>query len=310
MDELLAKLLESEILSADTKKELEEAFNKKLDEATQAARKDTEETVRTELVEKWVEEKDTLIEALDTKVGEYLNDEMAELKVDIERFRDLEAEHAEKLVEARAAMAEELKGDMTELVEAVDAFLEMRLAKEIEELHEDIDCVKKLDFGRKIFEGIAAEYKASFVDADGVEAELHETRQQLNDTMALLAETEKVRDEMERAAKLEEVLEPLEGRQHEVMEAILANLPTDKIEEGYKAFIGRVLRETEEDTSEKEDLVLAEGSTDDNKDTLKEATVVTGDLVVPKNGDKKPNKKGLSENAKIRLRTMAGLGKK
>lgn len=310
MEELLAKLMETEILSEDTKKELEEAFNKQLGEAIEAARKETEETVRAELVEKWVEEKDTLIEAIDTKVGEYLNDEMTELKEDIERFRDLEAEYAEKLVEARAAMSAELKSDMAELVEAVDAFLEMRLAKELEELHEDIEEVKKLEFGRKIFEGIAAEYKESFVDEDGIEAELHEARQQLNDALTQLAESEKARDDMERAAKLEEVLEPLEGRQHEVMEAILANLPTDKIEEGYNAFIGRVLRETEnEEASEKESSVLAEGSSEDET-ALDKSTVVTGDEIVTESAKDNNHKQGLSEDAKTRLRKMAGLAKK
>lgn len=311
MEELLAKLMETEILSEDTKKELEDAFNKQLEEAIEAARKETEEAVRVELTEKWVAEKDALIDAVDVKVTEYLADEMKELTEDIERYRDLEAEFAEKLVEAKAAMKEELKGDMSELVEAVDAFLEMRLAKEIEELHEDIEEVKKLEFGRKIFEGIVAEYRDNFVDGEGVEAELHEVRQQLNDVTMQLAESEKARDEMERNAKLEEVLEPLDGKARDVMEAILGNIPTDKIDEAYSTFIGRVLKEAEEDSSEKEDKVLAEGSQKaEEKKTLDEADKVTGDEIVTEDVDKKDDDKiGLSESARSSLKRLAGLAK-
>jgi hypothetical protein len=96
---------------------------------------------------------------------------------------------------------------------------------------------------------------------------------------------------------MENVLSPLVGRQREVMEAILRTVPTEQLEEGYKTFIGRVIRESED--SEKEGKVLAEGKeekcdddddddeksdkkSDDKKDKkedkkVEEGIVITGD---------------------------------
>ncbi len=59
------------------------------------------------------------------------------------------------------------------------------------------------------------------------------------------SEEEKERSELERDFKMDEILAPLAGRQKKVMEAILANVPTAQLEDGFKTFIGRVLRESE-----------------------------------------------------------------
>lgn len=181
MEELLQKLLEAEVLSEDTKSELEKAFEAQLNEAISAAKEDAAADVRAELTEQWVKERDTLVEAIDSKVGEFLEEELAELKEDVERFRDLEAEYAEKIVEAKAAMGDELKADLKELVEKIDAFLEIRLAAEIEELQEDISEIRKNEFGRKIFEAFAREFTDNYADEDSAEASLRETQARLAD---------------------------------------------------------------------------------------------------------------------------------
>ncbi len=284
MNELLQKLLEAEVLTDETKTELEEAFKSQLDEAIKSAKEDAAADVRAELTEEWVKERDSLVEAIDQKVGDFLTDEVAELKDDIDRFRDLEAEFAEKLVEAKAAMGDELKTDLVELVEKIDAFLEIRLAAEIEELREDIDDVRKNEFGRKIFEAFADEFLNNHQDEENAEATLAEVKTRLADTESALEEAESKRGELERAVKLEEILSPLAGRQKEVMEAILKTVDTDDLERGYKTFIGRVVRDTEEVDSEKEDKVLAEGAdvdgddkVEDDKEVVVEGDVKTGD---------------------------------
>jgi len=266
MEELLQKLLEAEVLSEDTKKELEGAFQQKLDEAITAAKDDAAADVRAELTEQWVVERDQLIEAVDSKVTEFLGKEVEELKEDIERFRDLEAEYAEKLVESKAAMSDELKDDLMELVEKVDAFLEIRLGAEIEELREDLENVRKNDFGRRVFEAFSDEFMVNYSDEESAEVSLRETQERLRDAEEALAESESKRAETDRTIAMETILSSLAGRQGEVMEAILRNVDTDHLEEGYKTFIGRVIRET--DNSEKEGSVLAESEEkdDDNDD--------------------------------------------
>lgn len=311
MEELLQKLLESEVLTEDTQKELQEAFDAKINEAVEAAKAEAAADVRAELTEQWVNERDALIEAVDAKVGDFLDSELEELKTDIERFRDLEAEAAEKLVEAKALMAEELKSDLAELVEKLDSFLEIRLRAELEELQEDIERVKKDEFGRKIFEAVQAEFQANFADDESLEGTLRETEKRYQDTAEALEEAERKLAAMERKEKLDEVLAPLSGRQKEVMEAILKNVDTEQLEEGYKTFIGRVLKETEEDKSEKEDTVLAESaSEDEEKELLENGAVKTGDdaeQLAENEEQLSETEHKLSEETRKRLRKMAGL---
>lgn len=323
MEELLQKLLEAEVLSEDTKKELEGAFNSKLEEAVNSAKEDAAADVRTELTEQWIQERDALIEAIDSKVDEFLKGELEELKEDIERFRDLEAEHAEKLVEAKAQMSDELKNDLSELVEKIDAFLEIRLAAEMEELREDIEEQRKNTFGRRVFEAFADEYAAEYADDESLEGTLRETQSRLDDTQTALEEAEKELAKMKRSRKLNEVLSPLSGRPREIMEAILRNVSTDQLEEGYKTFIGRVMRESEEtveeEASEKEDGVLAEGASDSKKDegnkkvekklNESDGKVVKGnneELLKEQEQAAKEAQK-LSEDARVRLQRLAGL---
>lgn len=285
MDELLQKLLESQVLSAETKAELETAFKAKIEDAVKDARDSTTADVRAELTEQYITERDQLIEAIDTKVGEMLASEIVELKEDIERFRDLEAEFAEKLVEAKSAMSDELKSDLSSLVEKIDAFLEIRLSSELEELREDFAEVRKNEFGRKIFEAFAQEFVSNYADEDSAEASLRDQTAKVEELEAKLEEAEKARALLDRKIKLENVLAPLSGTQREIMETILKNVETSLLESAYKTFIGRVLKEGS--NSEKETPVLAEGASEKKvapaaekaalREKLKEAVVATGD---------------------------------
>jgi len=78
-------------------------------------------TVRAELTEQWIKERESLVEAIDAKVEEYLEGEMAELHEEIARFRDLGAEYAEALKEAKGEMRDELMEDLENLAAAIGA---------------------------------------------------------------------------------------------------------------------------------------------------------------------------------------------
>lgn len=310
MEELFQQLLEAEILTEDVKKELEEVFSTNLTEAIDLAKKAAGEEIRAELTEQWVTERDTLIEAVDTQVGDFLQEELNELKDDINRFRDLEAEYAEKLVEAKTEMAASLEGDMSELVETIDAFLEIRLNTEIEELKEDITEVKKLEFGRELFEGFVQEYRKSFIDDDGIEAELREARQRTTDMAVQLEAAESKLDGQIRGTKIAALLEPLSGKQKDIMETILIKLPTEQLEEGYKTFIGRVIKDSAivKETEEKEDTtVLAEASTKDEIAEVKtpKTVVKTGNGEPQLNESHQEDADALAR--KLHLQRLAGV---
>jgi hypothetical protein len=288
MDELLKKLLAADVLTEETKKDLESAITKHINEQVEAAKAQASAEVRLEIKDEYVRDRDTLIEAIDSKVNEYLAKEMHELKEDIEKFRDLEAEYAEKLVEAKREMASELKSDLGQLVDQLDKFLEMRLVTEMSEFRSDLEKVKKVQFGRKMFEAFVEEYKKNFADDESAEGRLAETEQRLTDALDQLEKSEKKLSSMLREQKMNNVLKPLSGRQREVMEAILKSVATEKLEEGYKTFIGRVIKETAtpEKTSEKEDKVLAEGKQGDKKQPARDMKKIAEKAVV-KTGDKK-----------------------
>lgn len=313
MDEILKQLLEAEILTEDTKNELETAIKTQLEESVKQARKDAHAEVTAALNEQWIEERETLIDALDTKITEALTEELLELKESIETFRDLEAEYAQRLIEAKEEMSQTVKTDIATLVEQLDTFVELRLVAELEELKEDLAIVRKNEFGKNIYEAFAAEFKKySATDENSIEAKLTEAEQRLEDTLIALEKSEKRTAQMVRASKLAEVLAPLSGRQREVMEAILKSVETPMLEEAFQTYVGRVLKETTEVSkpSEKEVKVLAEGATKteivgvaksgDNEDQL----IVENHM---KKIDESNSVSTMSPEAKKRYRALAGI---
>lgn len=312
MDELLKRLLAAEVLTEETKSEIETAVKQQIAETMARAREEATASITAELNEQWISERETLIEALDAKITEALEEEIADLKSDIERFRDLEAEYASKIVENKQSMAEQLKGDMAQLIEKLDTFLEVRLSSELEELREDFDAVKKQQFGKTVFEAFVEEFKKHYAADDSVESKLNESEQRLEDALSALEKAEKHAAKLERSIKLESVLAPLTGRSREVMEAILKNVETPMLEDAYKTYVGRVLKESTNITSEKEEPVLAEGNTKpvvsgvtktgDDVDLAKEQKLVT-----EADASAKDQGTSITESEKFRLRRLAGL---
>lgn len=292
MNELLKKLLEAEILSEDSKKELEEAFQIQLQEVIDATKAETAEQVRVELSEQWVTDKEQLIEAIDAKVNEYLLAEVQELKDDISSFRDLEAEYAGKLTEAKKALGLQLEADMVQMVDKLDSFLEMRLRNEFKELKADLHEAKKLDFGRKIFESFLPEYRKYFVDATTTERELHEAKIKIDKLKKNYKNVKGEKDSLFRKVKLESVLAPLVGRQRDIMETILGSVATEKLEEAYKTYISRVIKEGVDESTKSDKVTDKKVTKPSLTESIasKEAVVKTGDAdKVVENYDTQPS---------------------
>lgn len=316
MEELLNKIFQSEVLTEDSKKELKDAFTQALEEAKTEARTQAEIQAKAEIAEQFIADKEALVEAIDTKIEEALANELAELEDDILRFRDQEVEYANKLVEARTELAGVVKQDMAELVEALDQFLEARLTAEVKELKEDIEEQKKLQFGQKIFESFAREFKQKFLNEDETVLALDEAKTQLGDAQTKLSEAHKELKSIKREKEITRVLESLTGKPREVMEVILKTIPTDALQETYNKYIGKVLHENavekiEGDKSEKESgssSVLAEGNTSKEGTTESKTKLVTGDDEVLKEERLAADKGNtLSESARKQLQRLAGI---
>lgn len=310
MEELLKKLLEAEILTPETKEELSEAFTQHIDSVLSEAKAETEKEVRAELVEQWIKDRELLIEAIDTKVGGLLETELGELKDDVNKFRDLEAEYAAKIVEARASMAEELKDDMAKLVVHIDSFLEESLAAEFQELQEDIEEVKKNEFGRKIFEAYMSEFNTNFIDEESIQAKLHEANAKLDEANAKLQEQSTANAKLVRESKMNELLAPLNAYQREVMGTILETTATEKLDETYQQFIGRILKESVDHSSEKETKVLAESEkAEKSSDSLVEEKIAVKTGNAAETPAEQLQESALSSADIMALRRMSGLNR-
>ena len=271
MDEILKKLLQSELLSEDTKAEISEQWATSVETFKTTVREEVSGQVRLELAEQWAGERDELIGKVDTFVAEVLTKEIAELRGDIDRFRDLEAEYAEKLVEEKHALAAEVATELDGLVDKIDQFFEMRLTAEMEELKEDLAVVKQNEFGRKIFEAFADTYGTSYVDEDAVQSKLVVAEAKLADAEKVLAEREVELGKMVRKSKMDKVLTPLTGKKREQMEMVLRNVETNRLEESYNFFIGRILKEDVAPVA-----IVTEGKTTG----VQKTTVVTGEPAI------------------------------
>ena len=271
MDEILNKLLKSELLSEETRAEISEQWTASVEAFKTQVREEVSGEVRSELAEQWISERDELINKVDAFVAESLVSEMAEFTGDIESYRDLKAEFAERLVEEKHSLAAEVAEELDTLVDKIDAFFEMRLSAEMDELKEDLEVVKQNEFGRKIFEAFSATYGESYVDEDAIQSKLLVAESKLADAEKLLATKEDTLNRMVREAKMEQVLSALTGKKREQMAMVLRNIETSRLEESYKFFIGRVLKEEAAP-------VVAPTIVESVK--TKQTTVITGEPVV------------------------------
>lgn len=274
MDEILQKLLETDLLSEETKTEISEAWAEAVEAKRAEIREEVSLEVRAELAEQFVVAREALVDKVDAFVSEQLKQSYIELKSDIERFRDLEAEYAGKLVEEKKRLAEEVESEIESLVDKLDSFLEVRLAEEFEEMKEDLEVVKQNDFGKRVFEAFVNEYAKSYVDETSIQSQLSIAESKLADAEKRMQEVENEKAELIREAKMQEVLKPLSGSKREQMSFVLQNVETEKLEEAYGYFIGRILKEeaAAPKSSSTKDKVISEDK------TLEDAVVlVTGD---------------------------------
>lgn len=306
MDEILKKLLESDLLNEETKAEIKAQWDTSVQAFLTEERSKIEIEVRSALTEEFVKAREELAAKVDSKIEEALTAEFEELKADIEKFRDLEVEYAEKLVDEKELLAQQLGEQLNQLVDKLDAFLEVRLDEEISELKEDIDSVKKLEFGRKIFESVEAEFKKfRKADLNEVEQKLAETSDALADAQSKIAEMEKARLSEARNAKLEELLAPLSGNAREQMKIILSNVATEKLDEAYKVYIGRVLKETVVDSKDDKSVTAPAAPAVVLEAKQPEGKLVTGNDVLAEDQTEKPE----TNDQLLRIRKLAGLSR-
>ena len=230
------------------------------------------------------------IEKLETFVLKNLSEEITEFQID-----------KKALVEQRAKLAAEGKKQITEtrtrfLKKAsavVDKTLNEVIRKEMVQFKDDIKVARENNFGRRIFEAVAAEYMAShFSDGSEVKnlrAKLEESNQKIANATALLHKQQKLMEGVEakartaadRAARLEtmnELLAPLGREKKAVMEEMLKDIKTTNLKEAFNRYLPAVMNGSNQSNPGK--VTLSETTqpksvavTGDRKSTLSEAAI-------------------------------------
>lgn len=298
MEEILKAVLSSEILSEETKTQLTEHV-KTLEKSL---RESIETEVRAELAEKWVQERDDLAQKMEVFVSESLQQELTELRDDIKQFRNLESEYQAKLAEQRVLMAEEvvaekqklqsaLEEELETLVDKLDEFLEIRLSEELTELAEDIQSVKNSKLGQEMFEAYAEIFMRSHLSKTGVMKKLEEAEKQVELLSTKLEESTMVTADLIRESKMTNLLSNLSGSKREQMEILLKGVSTERLEETYKQFVGRIMKGEPQ-------VQISESS--------QQTTVKTGDSVVITESQ---SKSAVDDDFRKELQRLAGITK-
>lgn len=130
MDEMLKKLLESELLSDESKKEISETFRSVLDEA----KAEQEKALRAEFAERYERDKEKIAEAVEQFVAQRMENEITEFHSDMKGL----AEQRIKYVNAQAALKEQAQKAIRQRLAIFEKALRKALVKETKELHEDL----------------------------------------------------------------------------------------------------------------------------------------------------------------------------
>jgi len=275
MDKLIQILVESKLLTEGTI----DTVRAEMEQIISEVKQQTEAEVKATLTEQWIAEREVLVESLDAKMTDLLENEINELKDDIKSFRDLEVEYAVKLEDEKTALNESYETKLSSLIETLDVFIERRLAVELQEFATDLEQVKKNEFATQMFEAFAPLFQERFLSEDETHNKLKQTEQKLAEAQQSLKATQKLQESAERQAKMTNLLSTLSESQHTVMKTLLEGVATEQLDTMFQKYITVVVERSALSKGTKEKLVT-EGAKSTKQTQLDEGVVVTGNKPV------------------------------
>jgi DNA repair exonuclease SbcCD ATPase subunit len=223
----------------------------------------------------------TRVNKLEGFVLKQLSEEIAEFHADkkalVEQRVKLAQEGKKKLAEAQSKFVNRASA-------AVDKTLNEVIKNELVQWRDDIKVARENNFGRRIFEAVAAEYMASYL-SEGSEVkklsrQLQEQKTALDEVKAKLDEKAKLvesaeakvrsaNEKLQRVQALNELLAPLGRDNKAIMEDLLKDIKTQNLREAFNRYLPTVVNGAK---------------TPQPKATLSEATQQT--TAVAKTGDR------------------------
>jgi hypothetical protein len=307
MDTMLTDVIKSELSEfAEDKKAIQEqrvAYKKAIKEHAKILEDKINESLAKEITELKEDRKaqSTNVKKLEEFVIHQLTEELNEFHTD-----------KKALVEQRIRMVREGKKIIAEAKETfiknaaakAEKLIESALRGEIKTLKEDIQTAKENQFGRKIFETFAAEFMTSTLNegtqVSKLSRQLFKIKEKLSESQKILAQKDKAimeakretkiaKDLSDRKAILNEMLNPLNKDQREIMGSLLESVNTEKLRDTFNKYLPTVLKESNPKISQSK-AKLTEGT-----------TVITGDRASRTHFDNE----GSAEI--IRIKKLAGI---
>jgi hypothetical protein len=164
------------------------------------------------------------------------------------------AEGKQKLHETKAQF-------IKRAAQIIESNIEKTLRAEMTQFKEDIRISRENDFGRKIFESVAAEFMTSYLNEGTELKKLQKVIESKNKELATLNESVKkskslmegldtklkaTQDLVERQKVMGELLAPLSKDKRAVMKELLESVQTKNLQASYNKYLPSVLNETTE----------------------------------------------------------------
>jgi len=193
------------------------------------------------------------ISKLEGFVVKKLSEEIAEFETDkkalIEQRAKLAAEGKKKITETKAAFVQKA-------TKTLDKTLNEVIRSELVQWRDDIKVARENNFGRRIFEAVAAEYMASYL-SEGImtkqlqrqlaesQSRIDEATKQLQTKQQLVEAAEKqvkaANDRTQRLELMSEMLAPLNRDKKAIMEEMLKDIKTTNLKEAFNRYLPTVM---------------------------------------------------------------------
>ena len=193
------------------------------------------------------------ISKLEGFVVKKLSEEIAEFETDkkalIEQRAKLAAEGKQKINETKTAF-------LSKATKTLDKTLNEVIRKELVQWRDDIKVARENNFGRRIFEAVAAEYMASYLsegsEVKKLQKQLAESQSRIDEAKKQITEKTKLvesaaaqikaaNDRTQRLELMSEMLAPLARDKKAIMEEMLQDIKTVNLREAFNRYLPTVM---------------------------------------------------------------------
>jgi len=233
---------------------------------------------RVKFNQKMVENSEKFSQFMVTKLSEEIKDLREDRKIQAEGMQKLEdfvvkalakeikefAEDKKDVIETKVRLVAEAKEKLESLKESfvedntkkLEETVAKRLEDELSQLQEDIKVARENNFGRRIFEAFATEFTGTHLNENAVVRELKDEIAKRDSKLAEAKETmekakvlvesknnevQRLVESNERAQIMDDLLGPLNTEKKEVMQNLLENVQTSRLQHTFDKYLPAVL---------------------------------------------------------------------